>query len=101
MSLCLCVHHLAPGGVCNPADVTFANRAIMITMALSVTRQGHRDHDGPLGAGQASAGKTSAGKASGANRAIMIMMALSVIQKHSDLENKRENIDNYVICSWV
>ena len=65
-------------------------------MSLSVHRQGHRDHDGPLGAGQASAGKTSAGKtsagkASGANRAIMIMMALSVIQKHSNLQNKGKN----------
>ena len=55
----------------------------MITMALSVTWQGHHAHDGPLSAGQA-----SAGKASGANRAIMIMMALSVIQKHSNLQNK-------------
>ena len=60
-------------------------------MSLSVHRQGHRDHDGPLGADQASAGKTSAGKASGANSVIMIMMALSVIQKHSNLQNKGKN----------
>ena len=36
----------------------------MIMMALSVTRQGHHDHDGPLSAGKASAGKVSAGKTS-------------------------------------